>query len=374
MQFKNLLSPILCMLSFAALSQDLTHRSLSISEPAPALSVEHWIKGDSIKRFEKGHVYVLEFWATWCAPCIAAMPHMSKLASEYKGKVTFIGVNVYEGTGTTLTDIKQFVDEMGGKMNFNVAIDEDKKMVENWIEGTKEADSGIPRTFVVDGEGRLAWIGHPSKLDAVLGDIVEGSWDLEGFSVQRKEMIRLDSLTSNAYREIRNSKYDSHKQKHIPIYGTPELRLQCIDRLVAGEPMLENSSTIVRYKLETLLDINQTQALVYGTQMLDRANDYLSYKAILLAVSVISEKSRLQPEIYILGAKAYEGMIAQIAYPELVELPDMYNEMAYWYWLGADHTKAVISQEKVIDLLKSGQYPSELDPELMKDELTKFQN
>ena len=75
--------------SFAQATDNLT-----IGDPAPSLKYSKWIKGNPIKGFEDGKVYVLEFWATWCVPCIKAMPHLSELAKKYKSTTTFIGVNI----------------------------------------------------------------------------------------------------------------------------------------------------------------------------------------------------------------------------------------------------------------------------------------
>lgn len=41
----------------------------------------------------QGHVIVVDFWASWCEPCKAALPHYNKLAEKFKGKVIFIGIN-----------------------------------------------------------------------------------------------------------------------------------------------------------------------------------------------------------------------------------------------------------------------------------------
>ena len=60
--------------------------SLKVGDPAPALKATKWLQGTEVKSFEKGQVYVVEFWATWCGPCIVMMPHMSDLQQEYKGK------------------------------------------------------------------------------------------------------------------------------------------------------------------------------------------------------------------------------------------------------------------------------------------------
>src|SRR5262245_45990939 len=70
--------------------------TLKIGDKAPALAIDKWVKGTPVKAFEPGKTYVVEFWATWCGPCVATMPHISELQSKYKDKVTFIGVNVWE--------------------------------------------------------------------------------------------------------------------------------------------------------------------------------------------------------------------------------------------------------------------------------------
>src|SRR6266487_2199320 len=55
---------------------------LKIGDPAPAFKVSKWLQGTEVKSFEKGKVYVVEFWSTWCGPCIVMMPHMSELQQE----------------------------------------------------------------------------------------------------------------------------------------------------------------------------------------------------------------------------------------------------------------------------------------------------
>ena len=59
---------------------------LQIGDAAPELKVEKWVKGDPVTTFEKGKVYVVEFWATWCPPCIKSIPHLTELQKQYKEK------------------------------------------------------------------------------------------------------------------------------------------------------------------------------------------------------------------------------------------------------------------------------------------------
>ncbi|MFN3419670.1 MAG: redoxin domain-containing protein [Pyrinomonadaceae bacterium] len=69
-------------------------------EPAPEIiGIDRWIPGTEIRLSDlKGKVVLLDFWATWCAPCLAAFPHLSEWHREYSGKgLVIIGITRYYG-------------------------------------------------------------------------------------------------------------------------------------------------------------------------------------------------------------------------------------------------------------------------------------
>ncbi|MBV4357298.1 TlpA family protein disulfide reductase [Pinibacter aurantiacus] len=158
---------------------------LRIGDPAPEVKVR-WIKGKPVQKFEKGMVYVFEFWATWCGPCIKAMPHVTELAKKYAGKATFTGVSVWERgkPGQNINElVDKFVKDMDDRMGYNVAMDGiDGYMVKNWVEATGQ--TSIPATIIVDGNGKIAWIGQPMEMDSVLLQIIEGKFDSKGFAAK----------------------------------------------------------------------------------------------------------------------------------------------------------------------------------------------
>ncbi len=138
--------------------------TLKVGSAAPALSASNWVKGKEVKGFEKGKVYVVEFWATWCPPCIKSIPHLTELAKSHKD-ITFIGMASSErpskdaAKDERLVVVEKFVKDQGDKMEYTVAYDADRTMSKGWMEPAGQG--GIPCAFIVDGEGKIAFIGNP---------------------------------------------------------------------------------------------------------------------------------------------------------------------------------------------------------------------
>jgi thiol-disulfide isomerase/thioredoxin len=329
--------------------------SVNISDPAPPLRVSQWIKGTPVQQFEKGKVYVIEFWATWCGPCLAAMPHLSAMAQEYKNKVTVIAIDIYESKlkpKRSDKQVKAFVDSMGSKMDFNVATEDSNFTVADWIIGTGEEHDGIPRTFVVNADGKLAWIGHPSRLDKVLPEIVSGTCDAKQELARRNQNIQLalldDSLHYELIRFTRNNFNANDTDK-------PDSALLAIEEWVKKEPNLKYARQIARYTFSALLQTDLHKAYEYG-KMAIKTPSYDGdppYDEIIYLIEWYSDKIKLPPEIYELGAEAYQVEIDQIVYPELANMPKLYNNMAIMYSHANDKIKAIQSQKKAIEALKN---------------------
>lgn len=152
-----------------------TGPTLSLGDKAPKLYIEKWVKGDAVTSIEQGKVYVIEFWATWCQPCITSIPHLTKLQATYKDKgLTIIGISSDEENG--LASVEPFVQKQGDKMNYVVGWDDAGRTAAAWMQAAQVR--GIPHAFIIDREGRLAFTGHPMMMDDPLEQIVAGTWDL----------------------------------------------------------------------------------------------------------------------------------------------------------------------------------------------------
>lgn len=178
-----------CLAALAVGVTSFAQGSLTIGDPAPTFKPEGWVKGTPVPEFQKGKVYVVEFWATWCGPCIASMPHLSDMADKWKGKIEFISVNTWDRNQPGEKEAKhaghvervtKFVTENDGKMRYNIALDDEKDTISTtWMRAAGR--NGIPCAFVVDQEGQVAWIGHPMEMEKPVEQVFNKTFDKATF-------------------------------------------------------------------------------------------------------------------------------------------------------------------------------------------------
>jgi thiol-disulfide isomerase/thioredoxin len=154
--------------------------AIELGDPAPPLKVKEWVKGDPVNLKDgKGEkIYVVEFWATWCGPCIRGIPHLTELQKEYKDKgVVFIGIS---SSDKNLKTVKSFVKEMGDNMAYTVAYEESGSTPTSDAYMKAFKKNGIPQCFVIDKKGLIVWEGHPMfGLDAVIKKILTGDYSVK---------------------------------------------------------------------------------------------------------------------------------------------------------------------------------------------------
>jgi thiol-disulfide isomerase/thioredoxin len=147
---------LICLLFFSSFSQPVKKGDI-----APEIKLSYVFQGPPINDITihnlKGKVVVLEFWATWCPPCIGAFPHMNRLVEQFEGKdVKFISISIDEGNDAV------------HKIRYLLS----GHPLHTWIVKDGTANStrtsygiyGLPATVIIDKAGRISSYILPEEL------------------------------------------------------------------------------------------------------------------------------------------------------------------------------------------------------------------
>jgi peroxiredoxin len=189
----------------------------TIGKPAPDIANLPIVAGAG-KTFNlkalRGQCVVVDFWATWCGPCVQSMPHLAKLAAQFQSRpIKFVTIS----------------DEPAERI---ATFAREHAMPVSWCQDTKQTSfktyrvTGIPTTLLIDKQGRLVDITHPTALDAAhLEALLAGGYkppkDAAGETVNRGA----PSLNAAGFLKI-----GSFRPGFDPAYDRPEL-----EKLVKGD-------------------------------------------------------------------------------------------------------------------------------------------
>ena len=121
-----------------------------VGGPAPRIQISEWLSGEIRGDGPlAGKVVVLEFFATWCRPCWAAVPHMNELVARFAGdRVIFISMS-----DENRDKVAGYIDQMGIKAR--VVLDRNMETARDYDVET------IPYMYLIDSHGVVRWRGHP---------------------------------------------------------------------------------------------------------------------------------------------------------------------------------------------------------------------
>lgn len=358
---------LLSLIVFATQTQAV-RADLTIGSKAPNLDIEHWLSdgGGKLKpvtEFERGKVYVVEFWATWCGPCVASMPHIAELQKTMVSK----GVQVVSVSDEDLDTVNEFLertvpagiakslqktqpdtDSNETKPNdsvdeevkltfgeltaaYSLATDPDQSVYKDYMEASGE--SGIPTAFIVGKQGIIEWIGHPMELDVPLSQIVEDKWDREAYVKQRAQQKEVEQAVMAAYEKLQE--------------GKTEEALTMLDELVEKYKGTEISSGLQALRIDLLLQIDPDKAIAGLKDALAQVDDPQALNGIAWSIVEFDNEGDAELSDDLLAAASAVAEKAAKLSPDDAAIIDT---LAHLVYMQGDIGRAIELQTKAIKL------------------------
>ena len=137
-----------------------------VGEKAPSFSIVSLTSNETVSLDDfKGKVVILDFWASWCGPCMQEIPRVNAVVDAYGEDVAVLGVNMGEDART----VERAVEARG--MRYPSVLDPRSAL------GTKFAVQSIPLVVVLDATGRIRYRGNglPTRSTALIDGLLSSS-------------------------------------------------------------------------------------------------------------------------------------------------------------------------------------------------------
>jgi len=159
-------------IAYNKLKAELVKKMINIA--APQFALKDMSGKEVALNSLKGKIVVIDFWATWCGPCIASFPGMQKTVNKFKDnpEVVFLFIDTWENDSNRVQKVTDFIAK--NKYTFDVLYDDPKAKEGNAFVVVEDFKvEGIPTKFVIDRNNNIRFksVGFSGSADAVVDEL-----------------------------------------------------------------------------------------------------------------------------------------------------------------------------------------------------------
>jgi len=217
-------------------------------EQKVTIHVTDYIANTPLDKSFNDKFIVLEFWATWCAPCLDAVPHINDLQSKFKSNSDLIFISITD-------ESPEKVAKTLNRIDFNsIVISDQTKKTHRELGVEKDGVMAIPITILIDKNGIVRWKGNPQELnESILKDFISGK-EIQNISNQSTESSKPNEMDKQNVK-IEDNAVEILKNKQT-LYSFTLIQTEGDDSMIVNG-MVKGKYIVSNKKLaEILADLN----------------------------------------------------------------------------------------------------------------------
>lgn len=228
---------------------------LKIGQDAPEIVITNWLKNAPKSKGFSGKITVIDFWATWCAPCLETIPHFNQLVEENRSNPDLVFLALTE---EKVSKVMPFLKRV--PFNAVVVTDTSRQTFDNF------SANAIPFCVVIDSKNKIRWFGNPGSINSkIISHIVKGEPVDSEENTETSIFADTDKLYDELYNRYAGYFDDDHVKEYFSM-GPVTLKPLGSVRSRGGAGKFPYREMVIGYRLvpriSTLLDISTEQIVV----------------------------------------------------------------------------------------------------------------